>query len=188
MSNIETKVIAAAAGSGLGAALSAFLLWVLGVTAFGAPGNADQVAKALAAVPEPVGALLAILVAIGGAFIGGYVAPHTHRPDLTTPLNALLKSATGTLVKNVTDPTFSVDANGHMRIDWKSGKAMYWDEAAQSFKMDGPTPTPNAPTPPVVPAVPAPVLPAATAPIVDASSHGGSLESTVPPAVPPAVV
>jgi hypothetical protein len=92
MSNIETKVIAAAAGSGLGAALSAFLLWVLGITAFGASSAADQVPKALAAVPEPVGALLAILVAIGAAGIGGYVAPHTHRPDLATPLEAVLSA------------------------------------------------------------------------------------------------
>jgi hypothetical protein len=86
VSAIETKVIAAAAGSGLGAALSTFLLWILGVTAFGASSGADQVAKALAAVPEPVGALLAILVGIGGAGIGGYVAPHTSRPDLATGL------------------------------------------------------------------------------------------------------
>jgi len=89
MANIEAKVIAAAAGSGLAAALSAFLLWAVGVAAFGASGNADQVPKALAAVPEPVGALLAILVAIGGAFIGGYAAPHTHRSDLAAPVAAI---------------------------------------------------------------------------------------------------
>jgi len=77
------------------------------------------------------------------------------RQAVSTPLDALLKSATGTLVKNVTDPTFSVDANGHMRIDWKSGKAMYWDEAAQSFKMNGPTPAPPVVAPaPVDPATP----------------------------------
>jgi len=61
MSTIETKVIAATAGSGFGAALSAFFLWIVGVFAFGASSSADQVPKALAAVPEPVGALLAIL-------------------------------------------------------------------------------------------------------------------------------
>src|SRR5450756_15093 len=97
MSKIEAKVIAPTAGSGLGAALSAFLLWIVGVFAFGASSAADQVPKALAAVPEPVGALLAILVAIGGAFIGGYSAPHTHRPDLT-PLEAVLTTTTGTVV------------------------------------------------------------------------------------------
>ena len=98
MKNLETKVIAAMGGSGLGAALSAFLLWVVGVLAFGASSAADQVPKALAAVPEPVGALLAILVAIGGAFIGGYAAPHTHRPDLSTPLEAVFSTTSGTVV------------------------------------------------------------------------------------------
>lgn len=83
MTTIETKVIAAAAGSGLGAAISSFLLWVLGVAVFGASSSADQVTKALAAVPEPVGGLLAILITIGSGFLGGYIAPHTYRPDLT---------------------------------------------------------------------------------------------------------
>ena len=141
MGNIETKVIAAMGGSGLGAALSAFFLWILGVTAFGASSAADQVPKALAAVPEPVGALLAILVAIVGAFVGGYAAPHTHRLDLLTPLKSVIGNA-------VTDPTPSVDANGFVRLDWKSGKAMFWDDAAQSFKMNGPTPAPVVVTTP----------------------------------------
>jgi len=95
MNTVEAKVIAATAGSGLGAALSAFLLWIVGVFAFGASSAADQVPKALAAVPEPVGALLAILVAILGAFIGGYSAPHTSRPDLSTPL--VFSTTTGTV-------------------------------------------------------------------------------------------
>jgi len=96
VSNIETKVIAATAGSGLGAALSTFLLWVFGVFVVGASSSADQVAKALAAVPEPVGALLAILVAILGAFVGGYSAPHTHRPDLPSPLEAMFTTTSNT--------------------------------------------------------------------------------------------
>ena len=89
-------MIAATAGSGLGAAVSAFLLWLLGVTAFGASSNADQVAKAVAAVPEPVGALLAILIAIGGAFVGGYAAPHTSRPDLAAKLTPMLGTLSST--------------------------------------------------------------------------------------------
>jgi hypothetical protein len=62
--------------------VSAFLLWFLGVVAFGASSSADQVAHAVAAVPEPVGALVSILIAIAGGFVGGYSAPHTSRPDL----------------------------------------------------------------------------------------------------------
>jgi hypothetical protein len=124
MSSIETKVIAAAAGSGLGAALSAFLLWIVGVFAFGASSAADQVPKALAAVPEPVGALLAILVAILGAFIGGYAAPHTSRPDLSTPLTPLVSTF-------VSEPQ-PVDGNGVL------------------IPTPEPTTEPGSPTPPVV--------------------------------------
>ena len=141
MSTIETKVIAATAGSGFGAALSAFFLWIVGVFAFGASSSADQVPKALAAVPEPVGALLAILVAILGAFIGGYAAPHTHRPDLTTVLKSVFNNV-------VHDPSVSVDAAGHPRLDFADGRAMFWDDAAQSFKMNGPTPAPVVVTTP----------------------------------------
>ena len=95
------------------------------------------------------------------AAMAAFVCVLQNLSNLKVPDPALLPAvyttaATGTLVKNVTDPTFSVDANGHMRIDWKSGKAMYWDEAAQSFKMDGPTPAPVVPPP----AVPDPTQPA----------------------------
>ena len=57
----------------------------------------------------------------------------------------------------VHDPSVSVDAAGHPRLDFADGKAMYWDEAAQSFKMNGPSPTPPvvapAPVDPTPPAV-----------------------------------
>ncbi len=79
---IEAKVIAAAAGSGLGAAVGTFLLWALGATVWGAPADAGHAATAAAAVPEPVGALLVIVVGILGAAVAGYAAPHTPRPDL----------------------------------------------------------------------------------------------------------
>ncbi len=82
MSTIEAKVIAAAAGSGAGAAVGTFLLWLLGATVWGAPGDAGHVATAVAAVPAPVGALLVIVVGIAGAGLAGYAAPHTPRPDL----------------------------------------------------------------------------------------------------------
>jgi len=80
---IEAKVIAAAAGSGLGAAVGTFLLWALGATVWGAPADAGHAATAAAAVPEPVGALLVIVVGILGAAVAGYAAPHTPRPDLS---------------------------------------------------------------------------------------------------------
>jgi hypothetical protein len=131
MSTIETKVIAATAGSGFGAALSAFLLWIVGVFAFGASSSADQVPKALAAVPEPVGALLAILVAILGAFVGGYAAPHTSRPDLTTLLTPLLGTFT-----NTPEPQ-PVDGNG---VVIATPEQIAANAAAQAFAQNPPTP------------------------------------------------
>ena len=86
---IETKVIAAASGSGLGAAVGTFLTWLLGVTIWGAPASAEAVSKAVSAVPQPVFGLLTILVGVAGAAIGGYVAPHTTRPDLTATETAV---------------------------------------------------------------------------------------------------
>ena len=82
LSTIETKVIAAASGSGLGAAVGTFLLWLLGVTIWGVPFDATSAPRAVAAVPEPVGALLVIVVAVVGAGLAGYAAPHSPRPDL----------------------------------------------------------------------------------------------------------
>jgi len=117
MSSIETKVIAATAGSGFGAALSAFLLWIVGVFAFGASSSADQVPNALAAVPEPVGALLAILVAILGAFIGGYAAPHTSRPDLSTPNVWQPPTVTVTTGSNTTAPPVLIQASDNPAPD-----------------------------------------------------------------------
>lgn len=82
MAAIEAKVLAAAAGSGLGAAVSSFLTWLLGVTIWHASASAGSVAAAVAAVPEPVSGLLVIGVGIASATIAGYAAPHTARPDL----------------------------------------------------------------------------------------------------------
>lgn len=80
--NIEAKVVAAAAGSGVGAAVGTFLLWLLGVTVWGQPVAADAAAKAVSAVPGPVAGLLVIVVSVVGAALGGYRAPHTARADL----------------------------------------------------------------------------------------------------------
>ncbi len=85
MTSIETKVIAAAAGSGLGASVGAFATWVLGVTVWHASSNAEAVPKAIGAVPSPVADLLVICIGIVGAGVAGYRAPHTSRPDLTAP-------------------------------------------------------------------------------------------------------
>ncbi len=79
---LETKVAASAAAGGVGGALASFLLWVLGVTVWGAPSAAGSADVATAAVPAPVAGLLLTLLPAGLALLGGYLAPHTHRPDL----------------------------------------------------------------------------------------------------------
>jgi ABC-type multidrug transport system fused ATPase/permease subunit len=78
---VESKVIAGAAGGGIGGALATFTLWLLGVFVWGASSAADQAEKAVAAVPTPVAGLVLIVLSSVVAFAAGYVAPHTHRPD-----------------------------------------------------------------------------------------------------------
>lgn len=85
---IETKVIAAASGAGLGGAAGTCLLWLLGVFFWNASAAADHATEAVAAVPQPVAALIVILVGSLGAAIGGYEAPHTDRPDLNAAPSA----------------------------------------------------------------------------------------------------
>jgi hypothetical protein len=79
---IETKVIAGAAGSGLGGALASFTTWCLGVFVWDASSSAADAAKALEAVPAPVIGLVAIMVPAITTLGLGLWAPHTHRPDL----------------------------------------------------------------------------------------------------------
>lgn len=76
---IESKVIASAAGSGLGGAVGTFVLWLLGVGVWHASNSASAAAQAVSAVPAPVSELTVVLLAVGGAFLAGYVAPHTSR-------------------------------------------------------------------------------------------------------------
>lgn len=79
---IESKVVAAAAGGGAGLVASNFIIWLLGVTIFGASNAAEKAADALAAVPEPVSAIVGLVITVAGTFMAGYAAPHTDRsPD-----------------------------------------------------------------------------------------------------------
>jgi hypothetical protein len=103
---IESKVLAATGGAGLGGAFGTFVLWLLGVTFWHSSAAADQATTAVASVPEPVGALIVIVVAGVGALISGYVAPHTSRPDLH-PAPAILGKA---LVDAPADPAPAVEA------------------------------------------------------------------------------
>lgn len=82
MRNIETKVIAAAAGSGLGSFLGSFLIWLMGVFLWHGSDAADKATDTAALVPIPVSALVLAVITIAGTYLAGYNAPHTARPDL----------------------------------------------------------------------------------------------------------
>lgn len=79
---IETKVYAATAGFIGSSAVASFIIWLLGASLWGAGFGADKVNDAIAAVPSPVAAVVLLLLGVVGTFVGGYVAPHTDRPDL----------------------------------------------------------------------------------------------------------
>lgn len=81
MRTVETKVIAGAVGSGLGGALTAFTLWLLGTFVWNAGSNAADAARAVEAVPAPITGLVTVVIPAGTAAVAGWLAPHTHRPD-----------------------------------------------------------------------------------------------------------
>jgi hypothetical protein len=105
MKTIETKVWAAVAGSGVGASVSAFLLWILGVTVWGQSNAADKAVNAITAVPAPVAGLLTVAVTILGTFVSGYAAPHTTRAvDYSTPTTPVDATALPAVDGNLPTP------------------------------------------------------------------------------------
>jgi hypothetical protein len=85
---VETKVVAATAGSGVGAILATFTLWLLGVFVWDVSADAAQADKAIAAVPTPVAGLVLVMLSAVAAAIGGWLAPHTSRtppPEVSRP-------------------------------------------------------------------------------------------------------
>jgi hypothetical protein len=84
---IESKVVAAATGSGVGAAAGTFVLWVMGITIWHVPNTADRAAEAVGAIPSPVSTLVLVVIAAIGSAVGGWLAPHTHlRPPPSEPI------------------------------------------------------------------------------------------------------
>jgi hypothetical protein len=76
---ISPKVIASTAGAGVGAALSALVIWILGVTVWDQAGGADSVNAAMAAVPAPVSNIIALLITAAVAAVSGWRVTDTHR-------------------------------------------------------------------------------------------------------------
>lgn len=70
----EDKVKAATLGAGAAGTVTTFCLWALDCAFWNGDGPPD--------VPIPVVGLVGLIVPAAGAFIGGYVARHTPRPDV----------------------------------------------------------------------------------------------------------
>lgn len=81
--NIETKVYAAPLGGTASAAVTAAILWLLGVLVWHSPDDAGNAGAAIAAVPWPISGLMGFVIVGAGTFLAGYAAPHSTRPDLT---------------------------------------------------------------------------------------------------------
>lgn len=71
---VETKVKAATAGAGIGYLLSQAVLWELDAHVF-TPGTVGD-------LPAPVTSGVPIVVGMALAWVAGYRARHTARPDL----------------------------------------------------------------------------------------------------------
>jgi hypothetical protein len=78
---VEFKVVAGTSGAGAGFIVSQFILWLIGCWAWGASWAADKAVDAIAAVPQPAAEMIGLVVTVLGAYIFGYLAPHTSRPQ-----------------------------------------------------------------------------------------------------------
>jgi len=81
---VENKVYAASDGAGAGGVLVTLILWVVGVVFYRVAPTAEAAPLATAAVAGPVALALSFFLPKGLAMLMGYLAPHTHRPDLKT--------------------------------------------------------------------------------------------------------
>jgi hypothetical protein len=77
----EAKVWAGTVGSGVGATVGSFVVWILGVLLWHASSDADQATSAIGSVPAPVAAMVFLAITVGSTYVGGYLAKHTPRPQ-----------------------------------------------------------------------------------------------------------
>jgi hypothetical protein len=91
---LSPKVVASAAGAGLGTAISSLIVWLLGVLVWGQPGTAAAVNDAMAAVPTPVSGLVFLLVTAVSAAGPGYRVSDPSRATSSAELDALKAART----------------------------------------------------------------------------------------------
>lgn len=76
---VSPKAIAATGGAGAGAVVATFITWLVGISVWNAPSSSDKVADALAAVPYPASALIALVISAVGAAVSGWKVNDPHR-------------------------------------------------------------------------------------------------------------
>ena len=86
---ISPKVVASAAGAGLGTAVSSLIVWLLGVLVWNKPWTAAAVNDAIAAVPTTVSGLVFLLVTAASAAGPAYRVTDPSRAANPTELDAL---------------------------------------------------------------------------------------------------
>ena len=86
---LSPKVVASAAGAGLGTAISTLIVWLLGVLVWKQPWTAAAVNDAMAAVPTPVSGLVFLLVTAASAAGPGYRVTDPSRAANAAELDAL---------------------------------------------------------------------------------------------------
>ncbi len=140
MKTIETKVIAAMAGGGAGAAVASFIAWLLGVTIWHASNTAGQAAQAVEAVPLPVSGFVGILLAALGALASGYAAPHTASPaDSTAPESIAGQYLIPPLDSTVTEVRYPPADATVPPVDTSAADTALADAAAAHPMQSGPT-------------------------------------------------
>jgi hypothetical protein len=77
---VEFKVVAGTSGAGAGFVVSQFVLWLLGGWVWGASWTSNAGIDAIAAVPQPAAEMIGLVVTVIGAYVFGWLAPHTSRP------------------------------------------------------------------------------------------------------------
>jgi hypothetical protein len=103
-SAVSPKIVAAAAGAGAGAVVSTLILWIIGVTAYGVPGDAISVSDAVAAVPSPITAAIGLTLTILGAAIPGYQTTDPLRTPSLNPDVVAYQTGSGMVVAGEASP------------------------------------------------------------------------------------
>ena len=107
----EPKVVAGTVGAGFGVAISNFILWVLGVTIWGADTTAVFNDEAIAAVPSAVSHPIDLLVPAALAFVLGWLAPHADRPHEISPIPQGIRKGDGVVPEQNESHIVTIDTH-----------------------------------------------------------------------------